>query len=192
MATMSGEADILALALAGENVDKVRSCGICLQFLKEHCQRTKEYGYHSNIILAGRRINDDMGRYIAEHTIKCMVNSGMRVKKSTVAILGVTFKENCSDVRNSKVFDIVHELKEYSVEVVIVDPIADPNEVYRLYGFHLATLEEIEKVSAVVIAVTHKAFGRISRADFDKMYCTDSKILIDVKGIMVPIYANRF
>ena len=146
--------------------------------------KAKEYGYHSNIILSGRRINDDMGRYVAENTIKCMVNSGMRVKNSVVAILGVTFKENCADVRNSKVFDIVHELDEYSVEVILVDPLADPEEVYRLYGVHLATLERIEKVSAVIIAVAHKTFCQIPRADFDKMYCSESKILIDVKGIM--------
>lgn len=146
--------------------------------------KAKEYGYHSNMILAGRRINDNMGIYIAANTIKCIINAGGRVKKSVVAILGVTFKENCADVRNSKVFDIVKELKEYAIETVLIDPLADPAEVYRLYGVQLKTLEQIEKVSAIIIAVAHKNFCHMNRTDFDKMYCSDSKILLDIKGIM--------
>lgn len=140
-------------------------------------------GYHSQVILSGRRINDDMGKYVAENCVKHIISSGKRVKNAKVVIFGFTFKENCPDTRNSKVFDIVKELREYEIEPVIYDPVADRIEAERLYGIKLADYNYLKSVDAVIFAVSHNEFLKYSIDDINRLYCDGKKILIDVKGI---------
>lgn len=140
-------------------------------------------GYHSQVILAGRRINDDMGKYVAENCVKSLIAADKPVKHAKVAILGFTFKENCPDTRNSKVMDIVNELREYGIEPAIADPQADAAEAERLYGVKFTPMEEICDMDAVILAVAHKEFSALSVADVDKLYGADKKVLLDIKGI---------
>lgn len=141
-------------------------------------------GYHSQVILSGRRINDDMGKYIAENCIKSLIKAGKIIRHSKVVILGMTFKENCPDSRNSKVFDIVRELREYGIEPVVYDPIADADEVERLYGIKLAGKDEVNDADAVIVSVAHEGFKGITKEDLDKMYKEGQNVLMDVKGIL--------
>ncbi len=141
-------------------------------------------GYHSQIILAGRRINDDMGKYIAENVVKNLIKAEKPVKGARVAILGFTFKENCPDTRNSKVFDIVQELREYGIEPIIADPIADAAEAKHLYGVEFVESESIKNMDAIVLAVAHAQFGRLSLGELDAMFGKGRKVLVDVKGLM--------
>jgi UDP-N-acetyl-D-galactosamine dehydrogenase len=141
-------------------------------------------GYHSQIILSGRRINDDMGKYVAENVVKNLIAANKSVKNARVAILGFTFKENCPDTRNSKIIDIVNELREYSIEPVITDPNADTSEAKRLYGIEFVDLCTVKNMDAVVLAVAHTEFKRLSIHDFDGFYGKGKKILIDVKGLL--------
>jgi len=149
--------------------------------------KAEQLGYHSQIILAGRKINDDMGRYVAENIIKKMIKSGNVVKGSKVGILGITFKENCSDVRNTKVIDIIDELKDYGVEVLVHDPVANAEEVQREYGIDVVSKEEMIGLSAVVFAVAHEAFkNHYDLKTIKSMYGMKEKVMIDVKGMMDP------
>ena len=127
-------------------------------------------GYHSQVILAGRRINDDMGKYIAESTVKNLIKAEKTVKTAKVAILGFTFKENCPDTRNSKVFDIVKELREYGIEPVIADPTADAAEAKHLYGVDFTDISEIKDMDAVILAVAHNCFAEYKMVDVDKLF----------------------
>lgn len=140
-------------------------------------------GYHSQVILAGRRINDDMGKYVAENVVKNLIKSEKPVKNAKVAILGFTFKENCPDTRNSKVFDIVKELREYGIDPVIADPTADAAEAKHLYGVEFTDISKIKDMDAVVLAVAHDAFAKFTMADMDKFYGKGQKVLVDVKGL---------
>lgn len=140
-------------------------------------------GYHSQVILAGRRINDDMGKYIAESTVKNLIKAEKSVKNAKVAILGFTFKENCPDTRNSKVFDIVKELLEYGIETVITDPIADALEAKYLYGVEFTDISEIKDMDAAILAVAHTCFAEYKMSDIDKLFGKGQKVLIDVKGL---------
>lgn len=140
-------------------------------------------GYHSQVILAGRRINDDMGKYVAENVVKNLIKSEKPVKNAKVAILGFTFKENCPDTRNSKVFDIVKELREYGIDPVIADPTADAAEAKHLYGVEFTDISKIKDMDAVVLAVAHDAFSEFTMADMDKFYGKGQKVLVDVKGL---------
>ena len=140
-------------------------------------------GYHSQVILAGRRINDDMGKYVAENVVKNLIKSEKPVKNAKVAILGFTFKENCPDTRNSKVFDIVKELREYGIDPVIADPTADAVEAKHLYGVEFTDISKIKDMDAVVLAVAHDAFAKFTMADMDKFYGKGQKVLVDVKGL---------
>lgn len=140
-------------------------------------------GYHSQVILAGRRINDDMGKYVAENVVKNLIKSEKPVKNAKVAILGFTFKENCPDTRNSKVFDIVKELREYGIDPVIADPTADAAEAKHLYGVEFTDISKIKDMDAVVLAVAHDAFAEFTMADMDKFYGKGQKVLVDVKGL---------
>ena len=146
--------------------------------------KAEQIGYHSQVILAGRRINDDMGKYVAENAIKRLIASDKRVKDARVALLGFTFKENCPDTRNSKVFDIVKELREYGVEPIIADPVADAVEAKRLYGVQFVGMEEIRDMDAVILAVSHEAFAGLTMADVDAFFGKGKKVLLDVKGIL--------
>lgn len=141
-------------------------------------------GYHSQIILAGRKINDGMGKYVAENIVKLLIKAEKPVKNSKVAILGFTFKENCPDTRNSKVFDIVKELREYGIEPVITDPYADAVEARLHYGIEFAKFNHIKEMDAVIIAVTHSQFMNLTIKDIDRFFNTGKKVLLDLKGIL--------
>ncbi len=141
-------------------------------------------GYHSQIILSGRHINDDMGKYIAESVVKSLIREEIPVKKAKIAILGFTFKENCPDTRNSKVFDIVKELREYGVEPLITDPIADSEEAKRIYGVEFVDISTINNMDAVILAVAHEQFAKYEIADIEKLFGKGAKVLADVKGIL--------
>lgn len=162
--------------------------------------KAEQLGYHSQIILSGRKINDDMGKYVAENTVKQMIKGDKQIKGATVAILGLTFKENCPDVRNTKVIDIINELKEYGINVIINDPEADKKEVLKYYDIELCNLEDIHDVDAVILAVSHKEYENLTMNKIKRFYNnTFSKlnelaiskdwenssyknVLIDVKG----------
>lgn len=141
-------------------------------------------GYHSQIILSGRRINDDMGKYVAENVIKNLIAANKAVNNAKVAILGFTFKENCPDTRNTKIIDIVHELKEYGITPVIADPEADASEAERLYGVEFVDMNTIQNMDAVILAVAHTAFKELTMSDIDKMFGEGKKVLLDLKGLL--------
>jgi len=141
-------------------------------------------GYHSQVILAGRRINDDMGKYVAENTVKRLIQAEKPVKNAKVAILGFTFKENCPDTRNSKVYDIVKELREYGIEPSITDPNADADEAKRLYGIDFVDMDSIRGMDAVVFAVAHTQFSKFTMNDVDKLFGGGQKVLVDVKSLL--------
>ncbi|HHV25851.1 MAG TPA: nucleotide sugar dehydrogenase [Tissierellia bacterium] len=146
--------------------------------------KAEQTGYHSQIILSGRKINDGMGKHVAEYTVKNMIKADKQVKGSKVAIMGLTFKENCPDVRNTKVIDIIDELEEYGIEVLVVDPAADAEEVYNEYGIKLRNVDEIENIDAVIFAVAHDEFKSLTLENIFKLYNgSNGKVLIDVKGI---------
>ena len=140
-------------------------------------------GYHSQVILAGRRINDGMGKYAAENCVKCLIRAKKTVNGARVAILGFTFKENCPDTRNSKVFDIVKELREYGIEPLVADPVADADETERLYGFRLAPMNDIHDMDAIVIAVAHSRFNSLGADSLRAMFGPGQPVLLDIKGM---------
>ena len=153
--------------------------------------KAEQIGYHSQVILSGRRINDGMGKYVGESTVKNLIKANKQVKGAKVAILGMTFKEDCPDVRNSKVIDIINELKEYGINVFVADPIADENEVKREYGIELTKFENIKNMDAVIVAVGHKEYMELTLESIKKLYeenpellnSEDKLVLVDVKGI---------
>lgn len=140
-------------------------------------------GYHSQIILAGRRINDDMGKYVAENCVKSLIAADKNVKNARMAILGFTFKENCPDTRNTKVIDIVRELKEYGITPSVADPRADEKEAEQLYGISFLGIDEIRNMDAVILAVAHEEFAALKVEDVDRLFGEGRKILLDVKGL---------
>ena len=147
--------------------------------------RAEQFGYRSQIILSGRRINDDMGKYIADSLVKLLIQNDVPVKGAKVAILGFTFKENCPDARNTKVIDIYRELAEYGVVSAIVDPQADVEEVKRLYGIRLYAMEDVIEQDAVILTVKHQEFEHLTAKTISSIYNLkhQSKIFMDVKGI---------
>lgn len=146
--------------------------------------KAEELGYHSQIILSGRRINDDMGKYVAENIVKNLIKANKTVKEAKVAILGFTFKENCPDTRNTKVIDIVNELREYGIEPVIIDPVADADEAKRLYGVVFCNIDSIRNMDAVVIAVAHAEFLNLTISEIGNFFDDDRKVLVDIKGLL--------
>lgn len=149
--------------------------------------KAEEMGYHSQIILSGRRINDDMGKYVAENTVKNLIKADVPVKNAKVAILGFTFKENCPDTRNTKIIDIYNELREYGITPAIADPEADSDEAKRLYGIEFIDINDIKNCDAVIIAVANEQFKNLGQADFDKMFKSgrnEEKVLVDIKGLL--------
>ncbi len=142
-------------------------------------------GYHSQIILSGRRINDSMGKYVAENCVKKLIASDKSVRHARVAILGFTFKENCPDTRNTKVIDIVRELQEYGIDPLIHDPQADRAEAEKLYGVKLSNRNEIKDMDAVILAVAHEEFCKYSMEEMESLYRDNKKILLDIKGLLV-------
>lgn len=146
----------------------------------------EKLGYHSQIILNGRIVNDSMGKYIADATIKEMIKVGQAPKKSKVVILGLTFKENCPDTRNSKVDDIIKRLNEYGIEPTVVDPWASERDAMREYNVKLTPLTEVKDADCVIVAVAHNEFKALSLEEIKKLYKKSEdkeKVLIDVKGI---------
>ena len=147
--------------------------------------KAEELGYHSQIILSGRRINDDMGKYIAESLVKRLIANDIAVKNAKIAILGFTFKENCPDTRNTKVIDIYNELKEYGITPVVVDPQADADEAKRLYGIEFDSMDAVKNMDAVIMAVAHEDFKNYKPADIAKFFnpAHKTKVFMDLKGI---------
>lgn len=146
----------------------------------------EKLGYHSQIILNGRIVNDSMGAYVADRAIHKMIEAGQAPKKSKVVILGLTFKENCPDTRNSKVDDIIKQLNTYGIEPVVVDPWASERDAMHEYGVTLTKMEDVCDADCVIVAVAHNEFRELSLADIKKLYraSEDSeKVLIDVKGL---------
>lgn len=147
--------------------------------------KAEELGYHSQIILSGRRINDDMGKYVAENCVKQLIAADKHIKGAKVAILGFTFKENCPDTRNTKVIDIVNELREYGIEPLIADPQADADEAEWLYNLKFTELNKIRGMDAVILAVAHREFASLSIKEIDSLYSErSSKVLLDIKGLL--------
>ena len=141
-------------------------------------------GYHSQVILAGRRINDDMGKYVAENCVKKLIAADKAVRGAKVAILGFTFKENCPDTRNTRVIDIVRELNEYGITPIIADPEADAAEAKALYGVTFADMSDIRDMDAVILAVAHRAFGALTAEEVGRFFGGGRKVLLDVKGVL--------
>jgi UDP-N-acetyl-D-galactosamine dehydrogenase len=146
--------------------------------------KAEEVGYHPQVILAGRRINDNMARHAACSTIKLMLQNGIDVARSKVGVLGVTFKENCPDIRNSKVADLIDELQSWGVEVVACDPWADPHEVHAEYGITLTDLNQVAELDAVVVAVGHREFHSIQPAALRKMCKAEQPVVADIKSML--------
>lgn len=147
--------------------------------------KAEQLGYHSQIILSGRRINDDMGKYVAESLVKKLISADLPVKGAKVAILGFTFKENCPDTRNTKVIDIYKELGEYGITPLVVDTTADADEARRLYGITFGAMADIKDMDAVIIAVAHDEFLKLNKSDIDGFYNKNNKtkVLADIKGL---------
>ena len=146
----------------------------------------EKLGYHSQIILNGRIVNDSMGVFVADKTVKKMIEAGQAPKKSRVVILGLTFKENCPDCRNSKVADIIGRLREYGIEPEVTDPWADPETAQHEYGVDLVKLEDVHDADSVIVAVAHNEFKALKLEDIKKLFRNspdEEKVLIDVKGL---------
>lgn len=145
--------------------------------------KAEQTGYHPQVILAGRRINDSMGKYVAENTVKLLIKADKQIKGAKVLVLGLTFKENVPDTRNTRVIDIIHELREYGVDVHVADPVADQQEAEHEYGLKIEALEDIQDVDAIVVAVAHKEFAHLDFEQLKGKYKDVKYILVDVKGV---------
>jgi len=146
-------------------------------------------GYHPEIILAGRRINDGMGKFIAEQTIKKMIAGGSIIKGAKVNVLGLTFKEDCSDLRNSKVVDIIREMASYGIDLYVSDPLADAGEALRVYGIKLIELRDLPQAEAVIIAVAHSEYKNISEEVINQKL-SPTGVLVDIKSILDPRWSR--
>ncbi len=145
--------------------------------------KAEEVGYHPQVILAGRRINDNMARYAARNVIRLMLKNGVDVARSTVGVQGITFKENCPDIRNSKVADLVVELQNWGVKVVVSDPWADAEEVFHEYGIRLGSIDEMHPVDALIVAVGHNEFRREHPSELRAFCRGDKPVLGDLKAL---------
>lgn len=148
--------------------------------------KAEQLGYRSQIILSGRRINDDMGKYVVENLVKSLIKSNIPVAGAKVAILGFTFKEDCPDTRNTRVIDIVEELKEYGITPVIADPVADAEEAHHEYGIIFDSMEDVKDMDAVILAVAHKEFMELSQEEISNWFNprNEQKVLLDIKGVL--------
>lgn len=147
-------------------------------------------GYHPEMILAGRRINDGMSKFIAERTVKMIIRSGKQVRGAKVGLLGITFKENVPDLRNTKVVDIIEELEDYGVEVMVHDPLADPAEARHYYGVELHQLEVLSGSDAVILAVIHQTYQEMGLEKIVGLCRREGPILVDLKGGFSPLEAE--
>lgn len=160
--------------------------------------RAKEFGIKSKIIASGREINDGMAKFIAESTVKSLIKANKRVRGAKVAVLGITFKENCPDIRNTKVIDLIKELRDYEIDVIVSDPVADHEELMNEYGLNLTDIKVINNVDGIVLAVSHNEYLNMSIEEYKKLYSSknqldevaatinimEKNVLIDVKGIL--------
>lgn len=152
--------------------------------------KAQTVGYHPEVILAGRRINDAMGKYVASQVVKKMLRSGCYSSQSKIGILGITFKANCSDVRNSKVFDIIRELQSYGMEVLVHDPLVDKDHLRSKYQINLTEFNNIKQVDALIIAVNHRFYEEMSLDEFVKTL--DPKaMIVDIKGMLDPVAVKK-
>ena len=147
--------------------------------------KAETLGYHPQVILAGRRINDSMGKFVAEKTVKLMCSADVNIRDAKVAIFGLTFKENCADTRNTRVVDIIDELRNYGIDPLVHDPLAEASSARAMYGVSLCDKRDLANLDAVIVAVAHDAYRAMSIADFQAML-TKNGCLIDVKGMLDP------
>jgi UDP-N-acetyl-D-galactosamine dehydrogenase len=152
--------------------------------------KAESLGYHPEMILAGRRINDGMGKYIAERVVKMLIKARRMVHQARVAVLGITFKEDVPDLRNTKVIDIIRELTDYGIEVLVNDPFADPAEAQKYYGIRLSELDQMKGVDAVLLAVAHASYKQLGLKKISAL-CENNPLLIDVKGVFGPAQARE-
>lgn len=145
--------------------------------------KAAELGYHSQVILSGRRINDGMGKFVIENLVKKLISADIPVKQAKVAIFGFTFKEDCPDTRNTRVIDMVDELNEYGISPYIIDPVADKEEAKHEYGLEFDNLEDVSELDAIIVAVRHEEFKSLTKQQLDNLYAEKSKkIIFDIKG----------
>lgn len=145
--------------------------------------KAEQIGYHPQVILSGRRINDSMGKYIAENTVKQLIKADKSIKGAKVLIMGLTFKENVPDTRNTRVIDIIQELIEYGIDVVVADSVADREEARKEYGFNLIDYESVADVDAIIVAVAHRPYCSLDLEEMKKKFKDGKYVLVDVKGI---------
>ena len=148
--------------------------------------QAENLGYHSQLILSGRKVNDSMGTFVADAAIKELILAGKAPDKSKVFIFGITFKENCLDIRNSRVIDIVNRLKEYGISPSVVDPLADSEETLKEYGIELLPMEEVKNADCIIVAVAHDRFKKISSSEFNSFFTKGenfTKVIVDIKSI---------
>ncbi|MDM8522357.1 nucleotide sugar dehydrogenase [Desulfococcaceae bacterium HSG8] len=153
--------------------------------------KSESLGYHPDMILAGRRINDGVGKFIAEKTVKMLTKSGRQVRRAKIALLGITFKENVPDLRNTKVVDIITELNDYDIDVLVHDPLADPEEAKRYYGVELHDLESLVGVDGVIVAVVHDAYKEMGLPGIVRLCEKGASLIIDIKGVFSPEEAKK-
>lgn len=146
--------------------------------------KAESVGFHPQVILAGRRVNDSMGKYIAEQTVKLFSKQGTPLKGARVGILGLSFKENCPDLRNSKVIDIIHELRDYAVEVLVHDPVVDAHQAMHEYGLQLSMLQDFTELDALILAVAHQHYLTLTPEQLIQCLKPHSKVIIDVKSVL--------
>ncbi|WP_130616480.1 nucleotide sugar dehydrogenase [Cohnella abietis] len=146
--------------------------------------KAEDAGYHSKIILAGRHINDGMGKYIAQNIIKMLVKLKLDINKARIGFLGLSYKEDCSDIRNTKVTDIIQELQEYSITPIVADPLVDKRHVYEEYGIEMTDMSEMKDLNVIIVAVPHREFLQMNIDDFANLYSEDqTKIMVDIKAV---------
>jgi len=152
--------------------------------------KAESEGYHPQIILSGRRINDNMGRFVVEKTIKMMINQGMSIKDAKIGVLGLTFKEDCPDLRNTRVIDIIDEFKSYGTNVLVHDMISESRQAFAYYNINLCKWEDLNDLSALILAVPHKAYLNNQLSDFKNMLLPNG-CFIDVKSVFDPKDASN-
>ena len=153
--------------------------------------KAESLGYHPEMILAGRRINDNMGKYVAQRAVKLLFKSNKRVRGAKIAVLGITFKEDVPDLRNTKVVDLIRELEEYGIEVRVHDPLADAAEARHYYGLELSELDRLNGVDAVVVAVMHTSYKKMGLSKIAGLCTGDMPVVIDLKSMFSPAEAHE-
>ncbi len=151
--------------------------------------KAESLGYHPDMILAGRRINDGMGKFVAERTVKMLIRTGRAIRGARIAVLGLTFKEDVPDLRNTRVVDIVSELRDYGIEVRVHDPMADPEEAMRYYGLTLSSMEDLAGVDAVILAVMHRAYREMGLGRIAGLCAGEKPVVVDIKSAFRPAEA---